>query len=55
MKVRIHDISNIEKPVIYIAENENDCRNKTEKSAYESCILIGDVVTMGKIIAEPVN
>lgn len=54
MKVRIHDLSG-RTPKVYIATCVADCKDKTDLSAYKSCVEFGEVITMGKVIAEPVR
>lgn len=38
----------------YFVTCVDDCRDKTDRSAYESAIACQDVVQMGKICVEPI-
>lgn len=38
----------------YVAANEAECGDETDKSAYREAVRLGDVVTMGKIVARPI-
>jgi hypothetical protein len=50
MKVKIHDLNN---HTNYIAENESDCKDATDKSVFQEVVRANDVITMGKVIGEP--
>jgi hypothetical protein len=50
MAVAIHDLS---KDEVYIAHNESDCLDETDKSAYQEVVKFNCIVTMGCVIAEP--
>ena len=52
MTVKIHDLTN---NTIYIASSIDDCRDDTDKSAYELAVEFNDVIVMGLIIAEPIR
>ena len=49
--VIIHELMDF---TLYIATCESDCKDDTDKSVYRSVLYHGDVITMGKIIGEPV-
>ena len=51
MFVRIHDRN---ARTTYLAHSAEDCRG-VDRHAYELACATGDVVTMGKVIAEPVQ
>lgn len=50
MRAKIH---NCETGKFYIVNNVDECKDSTDKSAYNSAMEIGDVITMGKTIVEP--
>lgn len=52
MKVRIHDRST-NPPRVYVVTDAEQCRDATDRSAYESAFETGQVVTMGSVIAVP--
>lgn len=50
--VRLHDIeSGVKRDV----SHESQCVNDLELSAYRECVSSGEVITMGKTIAEPLK
>lgn len=49
-KAVIHDLN---KGTKYTVTSPDQCRDDTDRSAYESARVLQDVVTMGKIIVEP--
>lgn len=51
MRVLINDLGNDDKP--YWASSSQDCKDATDRSAYESAIELGEVITMGKVVACP--
>jgi len=51
MKVKITNTATNES---YVAANKDDCRDKIDLSGYQSCLQMGDIMTMGAIIFEPV-
>ena len=54
MAVRINDISgNVDK--VYLATHVNQCHNTTDKEVFELVEETGEVITMGKVIGEPVG
>jgi len=55
MKVRINDISNIKNPIVYIAENVGQCKGQTDMFVFEAVEQTGTIVTVGKVIGEPVK
>ena len=40
-------------PVKYVATCEAECEDSTDRSAYREAVRLGDVITMGKVIACP--
>lgn len=50
----IHDIGG-EQATSYIAYSRADCKDDTDRSAYDACCEHGEVITMGMVIAEPVS
>ena len=50
MRVRISDAHTGES---YVATCEDDCKDKTDLSVYQLAVERNDVITQGKIIAEP--
>lgn len=50
----IHDLSGDE-PTSYIAYGPQDCKDDTDRSAFQACREHGEVITMGLVIAEPVS
>jgi len=58
MKIRIHELPEInssKNPKSYIAENPGDCRDLTDKRAFELACEFKDCVSVGCIVAEPVK
>lgn len=51
MRVQISDLSKDDKP--YWAGSVRDCRDETDRSAYELAMELDDVITMGTVIACP--
>jgi len=52
MTVRIHDLTTFKS---YTVSSREECRDDTDRSAYDMAVMLGDVITMGKVIAEPVR
>ncbi len=50
--VKIHDMDS---GGTYTASNELDCRDATDLAAYEECVKLNSVITMGRTIAEPIS
>jgi len=58
MKVRITTLPRVntdDEKVTYVASSAEECRDQTDKSAYEAACLTGSVVWMGCVVAEPVR
>lgn len=54
MAVRINDISgNVDK--VYLATHANQCQTTTDKEVFKLVEETGEVITMGKVIGEPVG
>lgn len=54
MAVRINDISgNVD--ITYLATTINQCQNDTDKQVFKLVEETGEVITMGKVIGEPVK
>jgi len=51
MKVKI---TNIEDDSSYIAKSETNCKDKTDLSGYKTCVSLNDMITIGKVIFEPI-
>ncbi len=49
MTVRIHDLNT---GTIYLANCPDDCRGTTDRQVYEMVVMLGTVVTCGKVIGE---
>lgn len=54
MKIKAVKIHNLDDETVRIARSINDCADALERSAYQSCVELQNVITMGKTIAEPV-
>jgi hypothetical protein len=52
MRVKIHDLNTWQS---YMAEREADCKDATDRSVFREVRRLGDVVTMGKVIGEPLQ
>ena len=52
MQVKIHDIDT---GIIYTANSEKDCKDKTDLSAYKTACQLRCVICMGKVVAEPIK
>lgn len=52
--VRISDLGGSE-IVTYIARSQADCKDATDLSVYREVLRSADVITMGKIIGEPLS
>jgi len=55
MKVRIHILPRInsdDEPITYTVTSAEQCRDNTDRSAYEAACLTGSTVSMGCVIAE---
>ena len=52
MTIRITDTATFK---TYTATSTADCKGSTDRAAFEMAERLGDVITMGKIIAEPVT
>ena len=58
MKVRITHLAPVnsgEKTASYIVNSEADCRDAHDRSVYQMVVMLPDVWTCGKTIAEPVK
>lgn len=54
MKIKSVKIHNLCDETVKTVRSINDCADDLEKWAYQSCVELQDVITMGKTIAEPV-
>ena len=52
MKVKISDLNNWSE---YVASCEADCKDSTDRSVYQLVVEFMDVITMGKVIGEPIT
>ena len=50
--VRIHDLDS---DMSYDAKTENDCIDSTDLSVFREVLETDDIITMGKIIGQPVS
>jgi hypothetical protein len=54
MAVRIHDIGgNVDR--VYLATTIDQCQSDTDKQVFKLVTKTGEVITMGKVIGEPVK
>lgn len=49
------EISDIREGTVYVAEHVSDCKDSTDASAFVEAVRCGDVVTMGMVVARPVE
>ena len=57
MKVRITHLAPVnsgEDTVSYVVSNEGECRDEHDLSVYRMVVMLPDVWTCGKTIAEPI-
>lgn len=50
--IKLHDL---DKETARTISHESECNNSVELSAFRSCVELGEVITMGTTIAEPVK
>ena len=50
MRIIIHDLNT---DTAYTADSPDDCKDSTDRSAFELARDLGLTITMGKVIAEP--
>jgi len=58
MKVRIYDLSQrdaLDNPLTYEARTIENCLDETDKRVFDLVLEFDDVITMGKVIGEPVR
>ena len=58
MLVRITILASVnskEEDVSYVASCATDCQDAADRAAYEMACMLGEVVTCGSVIAEPVR
>lgn len=48
-------ITNVETSESYIAQSAEDCKDDTDRSAYKSAVALNAVITMGKVIVQPIK
>jgi len=49
---RVHDLTNF---TVYTVKSSKEGRDSTDRSAIECCEETGEVITMGKVMVEPVQ
>jgi hypothetical protein len=49
------EICDLKEGSAYIAEHVTDCKDSTDASAFREVLRCGDVVTMGMIVARPIQ
>ena len=55
MRIRIHILPRLgssSEPITYTVTSAEQCRDQTDRSAYEAACLTGSTVSMGCVIAE---
>ena len=50
-EVKLHDLDTGKERTV---SHEDECRDDTERSAYQECVSQASVISMGKTIAEPI-
>ena len=50
MRIIIHDLNT---GTVYTANSPDDCKDSTDRSAFELARDLGQTITMGKVIAKP--